>query len=334
MLKKNAAAIVTVSVFALIILGQTLAYFAVPYKYDAFADVTETGVEYTVSTNSSVSYTVLAYDNARPVSKLYIYYDEGHAVSAITHEAQLRFISDTIVELRIRGFTDVKMVNAEELFGIVSSEYVKGDAILITSGVLPSTVYQGQTDEGIFKWVNEGGALYWVGYAIGALYADGMDIKDAPPTYQQDIFGVENGILMNHVISTERSEAGEGLSRALMLSYNVVTYGLNVSAIPGALSLGFNYNSGTDVFSSISLAEYGDGVISVMGSVNDQSRTATAKLIATGVSPTSTLIGTEDGSLVRGSAAGTITWEHGENIGVQIRMGDPNTVYARTFFSA
>ncbi|MCL2607748.1 MAG: hypothetical protein FWD92_04260 [Methanomassiliicoccaceae archaeon] len=331
MLKKNAALIVTISIFAMILLGQTLAYFAVPYKYDASADITDTGVGYTVSTNSSISYTVLAYDNSRPVNVLYIYYDENYATFRITHETQQKFILNLIVELRIRGFTDVNIVNAKELSDIVSSPYVKGDAILITSGVLPSTVYQGQTNEGIFKWVSEGGSLYWAGYAIGALYADGKDIVNVP-AFQQNIFGMPDSILMRAAVSTERS--GEELSKALMLSYNNVTYGLNVSKIPGALSLGFEFENERGVFSSISLVEYGDGMISVMGRTNTESSTAVAQMIATGVSPTSSLIGMDGGSLVRGTDAGTISWTDGENIvGVQIRMGDPTVVYARTFFS-
>jgi hypothetical protein len=168
MLRKHAALIVTVLIFVAIVAGQALAYYAVPYRYDASAagGPGSNDLTYTVSTNSAVDYTVAVFDNARPADKLYVYYDEGHAVYGTTHASQKYFISQTLAELRIRGFTNTETVNAEQLVDIVSA-YRPGDAVLMTSGVLPAAVYS-DSNNGIFDWVAAGGTLYWTGYAIGA----------------------------------------------------------------------------------------------------------------------------------------------------------------------
>jgi len=330
MLKKNAALIVTVLIFAVILAGQTLSYYAVPYRYSACADVTAAydGIDYSVSTNSSVTYTILAYDNARPAEKLYIYYDESYAVFGTTHRIQEEYISQLTVELRIRGYTDTETVNAARLSEIVSSGYNAGDAILITSGVLPADVYDGDTNLAIFDWVSSGGSLYWAGYAIGAKYADGKDLADVP-SYQMNIFGEDDRILTEQMRSGERSD--NELSKALAISYTGVTYGMSITS--GTLSLGFECEYNGKVYSSASLTGHGSGMICVMGLVDDPTRAAMAQVISSGVSPSSGLIGTDSGTMVRSSVSGTISWDGVRtDVAVQVRMGDPNTVYARTFF--
>jgi len=334
MIKKNTALIVTVLIFSMILIGQALAYWAVPYKYGADAEIDADGVEYSVSSNSSVNYTVLAYDEARPVGKLYVYYDESYAVQGTTHKEQKAFNSQMVAELRIRGFTDTEVINADKLSDIVSS-YKAGDAILITSGVLPKDVYDGDTNFKIFDWVNDGGSLYWMGYAIGAKYADGKTLMDAPADHQQKIFGVAAGvdcILMENERPTKASD--NELREALMLTHAGIMYGMNVTAT-GALSLGFEFESvSDDIYSSISLFESGDGMICVMGRINDNPvRMSMAQVIASGVSPSSELIGIDSGSLIRGGCAtGTISWSTPKtDVAVMITMGSPNIVYARTF---
>jgi hypothetical protein len=334
MIRKNAALIVTVLIFSMVLIGQALTYYAVPYKYDAAALITDDGVDYEVSSNSSVSYRILAYDDARPVGKLYIYYDENYAVHGTTHKEQRAIISSMIAELKIRGVTDTELVNAAELYEKISI-YKDGDAALIMSGALPVNVYDGDTNLKIFDWVNAGGSLYWMGDAIGAKYADGKTLTDAPADHQQKIFGVAAGV---DCILTEYQPlvkwSGNELSEALALTYAGVVYGMNVTAL-GALSLGFEYVSGSgDVYGSVSMVESGDGMICVVGRFDSSSAlTSMAQLIATGVSPSSELIGSASGSFIRGgSATGTLSWDASKtDVAVQIRMGEPFTVYARTF---
>ncbi|MCL2712197.1 MAG: hypothetical protein FWD37_02825 [Methanomassiliicoccaceae archaeon] len=331
MFKVNAAVIVTALIFGTIILGQSLIYLSVPNNYGADAEIKAGEAEYSVSTDSSIRYTALAFDNARPVNTLYVYYDESYAVFGITHAQQNRFISQTIAELKIRSFTDTKIVNAAELADIVKGPYEPGDAILMTSGVLPDTVYQNATVD-IFKWVTAGGSLYWAGYAIGEKVAEkGKEPKNVS-NYQTAIFGKENVILMDQKISSQRSSNtnAKALGEALAISNNAVAYGLKVSgsgALTGVLSIGYEYNG----YASLALVGKGSGMICVTGSLE---RTSLAQVISSGVSEKSKLLDSENGSLVRGAATGTLDWgASGGKIAVQIRMGTPNIVYARTFFS-
>lgn len=333
MLKINAALVVTILVFAGIVAGQTLTYFAVPNSYSANAGIQGSDIVYEVSTNSSVNYTVLAYDNAKEADRLFIYYDESYAVRGITHKDQKKFISQTISELKIRNFRGTtETVNAERLGEIVGSPYVPGDAVLMTSGVLPDTVYDNGTVD-IFDWVKDGGSLYWIGQNVGAEVAAGKTVSDVPG-YQTVIFGAE---CINPSEKTQRAtvRSDDPLSKALMIDHDDVRYGLDVN-MSNALSLGFEYEYEGKAYGSAVLAGIGGngGMICVLGgSPNDTLRTSLAQIISSGVSNASELIESVNGSLVRNKATGTLDVSAGTGeIGVHIRMGSPNLVYARTLF--
>ena len=326
--KRNVVIFIAILIFGAIVFGQALAYFAVPYKYEASVVVTDHGeIEYTVSTNSAVEYTVLAYSNAEKVERLFIYYDESYAVHGVTHSHQNNFIRQTIAELAVRGFKNVSIVNAAELSDILD-EFTEGDAVLVTSGLLPDTVYSAGNNK-IFEWVGSGGILYWIGYAIGAMSASGND-KSTLIGYQTNIFGDDNSVLMQPARSAERSQ--DPLGSALTLNNNNAVYGLRTAGedpIPNSRSLGFEHEE----YSSVSLVESGHGMICVIGgSLGATERASVSQLISSGVTVSSELLWTISGSVVRDTVTGT-TEVTGSAVGVHVRMGEPNTVYARTFFS-
>jgi hypothetical protein len=329
---KNVAILVTVLMFTAVVIGQALTYYAMPNRYDASADASGSDVTYTVSTNSSVTYTVLAYDDAKEIERLFIYYDEGYAAYGVTHAGLDRFIRQTIAELGVRGFTsEISIVNAVELRDALDDRK-DGDAVLVTSGVLPVTVYS-DTENKMFKWVEDGGSLYWIGYAIGALYADGKDLFDAASSYQSDIFGADDCILMDAATSTARS--ADPLSAGLLLNNNNLIYGLNVDAVNDdagvlvARSLGFEHEG----YSSVSLFEKGNGLICVLGGMpGGEERISVTQLISSGVTFLSDLIDSTGGSIVRNTITGTMDISGHSDVGVHIRMGEPSAVYARTFF--
>jgi hypothetical protein len=317
--------------FAAMFVGQTLTYFAVPNRFDISVDASGPEITYTISTNSAVEYTALAYDNAGEVERLFIYYDEGYAVYDATHEEQNRFIRQVIAELSTRGFAgEITIVNAEELSGALDAEFRKGEAVLMTSGVLPATVYS-DVENKIFEWVRKGGNLYWMGYAIGAMYADGSDLAEVS-SYQERIFGTYDCIMMGSEMSIERS--ADPLSSGLMLNNNNLIHGLNAYAINNAglaaRSLGFGNSDG---YGSVSLVEIGDGMVCVLGgSLGSAERASVSQLISSGITVSSNIIGdVVNGSIVRNTVTGTIGAAD-PGIGVHIRMGEPNTVHARTFF--
>jgi len=342
MIKNKAAVLVTVLIFSVIILGQ-IATYAVTPRYEASVTGSDEGLVYTVNTNGATEYTVLAFDNARPVDKLYIYYDERYAVHRTTHSSQQMAISHTIAELRIRGFTNTETVDARGLEHIISDEYEPASggevfAILMTSGVFPDTVYS-DVKKDIFDWVDGGGSLYWFGATIGEKFAVGHTLKEASPSYQADIFGVSDCIMTEHMNNLRRSP--DPLSEALKTDHSDATFGLNVDALRNiglnVRSIGFEHSSAGGTYGSVALVEKGMGMICVMGWSSDALKSSMAQVISSGVSERSTLlVGPVHGSLVRSSATGTIDpWENDPgavNVAVHIRMGEPYVVYARTFF--
>jgi len=330
-MSKNKILMLTAVLFAVMLAGQALTYFAMPNRYDASADISGPDVTYTISTNSAVTYTVLVYDNAKGTERLFIYYDESYAVYGATHAWQDRFIRQTIAELGTRGFAgEIVIVNAAELSDALD-DLKDGDAVLMTSGALPATVYS-DVENKMFDWVENGGKLYWMGYAIGALYADGKDLFDAAPSYQADIFGADDCILTDAVKSTTRS--ADPLSAGLMLNNNDMIYSLNADAVNDAgvltaRALGFEHEG----YSSVSLVEKGDGMICIVGgSIGSEGRSSVSQLISSGVTTSSSFIDGVSGSIVRNTVTGTADVSGHTDIGVHIRMGEPNIVYARTFF--
>jgi len=330
-MSKNKALMLAAVLFAAVFIGQAFTYYAVPNRYDASAEFSGPAVNYTVSTNSAVEYTVSVYSDASEVKRLFIYYDESYAVYGTTHAGQDRFIRQMISELSVRGFTGVFVVNATELSDTLDASAGTGDAVLMTSGVMPDTVYS-ETESKMFDWVETGGNLYWIGYAIGAKYAVGGDLKDVP-AYQEDIFGADGCILMDSVRSTERS--ADPLSSGLMLNNNNLMYSLNTDAIAAgdlglkARSLGFEQNG----YGSVSLVEIGSGMICVLGGHHGSAeRSSAAQLISSGITVSSELIGIAGGPIVRNTISGTMDIVGYTDVGVHIRMGEPNTVYARSFF--
>jgi hypothetical protein len=322
--------------FAVMFIGQALTYFAVPNRYDASAELSGSEITYTISTNSAVTYTVLVYDNAKETERLFIYYDESYAVQGVTHAWQDRFIRQTISELSARGFTgEIDIVNADELSVALAGSAGEGDAVLMTSGVLPATVYS-DTENKMFDWVDAGGSLYWMGYAIGAMYAVGNELRDALPTYRTDIFGADDCILLDQMRSAERSAdpQNSALSSGLMLNNNNLQFGLNAdeinsAGVHAARSLGFEHEG----YNSVVLVERGDGMICVLGgSLGSAERVSVSQLISSGITASSLLIDSAGGSIVRNTVTGTVDVTGGSDIGIHIRMGSPNIVYARTFF--
>jgi hypothetical protein len=325
-MRKNTVLILTAALFAAILIGQALTYFAVPNRYDAHAEFSGSEVTYTISTNSAVEYTVLVYDNAQEVERLFIYYDESYAVYGVTHDWQNRFIRQTVAELAVRGITDVTIVNAKGLSDALDAN--PHGAVLMTSGILPDTVYT-DTNNRMFEWVDGGGTLYWIGHAIGERYASGTQISSVAG-YQMAIFGVDDCIMMSSERSVVRSD--DPLGSGLMLNNNDVRFGLNVDKLKAtgsdARSLGFEYEG----YSSVSLVNKGGGMICVIGGgLSKTERVSIAQLISSGVTVSSELIDTVSGPIIRNTVTGTIE-ATGSDIGVHIRMGQPNIVYAKTFF--
>ncbi|MCL1905210.1 MAG: hypothetical protein FWG19_03715, partial [Methanomassiliicoccaceae archaeon] len=226
----------------------------------------------------------------------------------------------------------METVNAGKLGDIVTAPYVPGDAVLMTSGVLPDTAYDNGAP-GIFEWVGDGGSLYWIGHNIGEKVASGKAVRDVPG-YQINIFGTER---INPSEDAQRAtvRSGDPLSRALMTDHDNVRYGLDVGT-PNTLSLGFEQEYGGKTYGSVTLVGIGGngGMICVLGGwPGGTARTSISQIISSGVSNTSGLIESVNGSLVRGGAAGTLDVSAGTGtVGVQIRMGSPNIVYAGTFF--
>jgi len=67
------------------------------------------------------------------------------------------------------------------------------------------------------------------------------------------------------------------------------------------------------------------------GSLGSAERVSLSQLISSGVTVSSELIDMAGGPIVRDTVTGTIG-AAGPDTGVHIRMGEPNIVYARTFF--
>ena len=169
-----------VIILAIIVIGEAVVYTSDYTDYSAEVSFSGGDLTYSVSADGSKEYDVVIMDNGSygNVSKLYLYYDTSYPTDykeatvpvGAKELDQEYYLEQMVYLLEYRNFHNVEYVDAEGLRDVMESS-PEGVGILMTSGVLPDTVYTGSEDDPIFKWIQSGGSLYWVGNLIGQSYA-------------------------------------------------------------------------------------------------------------------------------------------------------------------
>jgi hypothetical protein len=302
-------------------------------------------INYSITSGASNEYDVVISENGgfAPIDTLYIYYDEKY-VSNVEDVwqpigakplTQSYYISELKYQLENRGFTErssksIKTLDAEELEKTLSGDLDStsfGKGLVIISGALPHTVYSGDPDDLVLRWISDGGTLYWAGNLLGAWYSTTDDL--VPVDGYQDLFFGADCLNVSDIDKAASDITENDYRYALSLMNNRVKYGVNTSLIDGALGIGYTENE----YSSIAFVKHGNGMISVIaGDYSNYQRTDLAQIISSGLCYSSTIIGSDGGKVTREKIEGTISVEGHTNISVYIYLGGYYTVRGANMF--
>lgn len=306
---KKILAIAAVAI-AVILIGEVyLCTFNAGNTYSADSSLSPGKMSYSVHSGISNTYDVVMSDNGdfRTATEFYLYYDSGYGskLNDVTQPIgakkldQEYYVSQLIHQLKNRG-VEVTKLNASELGGRLAGDITAGNCVkglIVLSGALPDTVYQGNSTDRIFQWIDAGGSLYWAGNLLGAYYSTQSGVSTVAGDYQNMFFGVSD------CMTAEKDRAYDDITSndyryALSLMNNSVKYSLKQGMVSDSLSIGYQQ----DGYSSIVLAKHGSGMICVVGGdySNDQ-RADLAQVIASHVCYKSTILAHASGTVTRGT---------------------------------
>lgn len=300
---------VTVILFVGILAGEWYTYGA-DHNRSADAEWSTGSVSFTVTSPGSDEYRAVLMDagNSTPVEKLYIYvdpdYDRYYSQTYSLSIDGAHYAEQIEIALKERGFDAVTTVGPEELSQIIA-EPSAGMGVLVLSYSLPSAVYSGNAFDPLFSWINAGGYLYWVASEVGKYFTDSNGLHVV--ANNQELFFGKNGVLnvgTGYKESYSEDIAPGGFTEALCLRNGNTTFGLNTEGLTG-IQAGTIMNG----FASVSIVEHGSGAIGVFGgSLLISELDNLAQVIASGLTPYSTIISVAQGKVVRGTETDTMTF--------------------------
>lgn len=199
---------------------------------------------------------------------IYIYYDEKYPSSFSSDFAEVGLIDHLGFLLESNHYQgEITIVNATELKKVLQNN--PQSIVIMTSGVLPDTVYGNETNL-VTPWLDQGGIMFWVGDEFGAYsghfeqpvkWYQGLDTQVG----QQRIL---NFTLIQGPTSPTNSYANisSTLSTELGLNYVDVTYGPTIGVIlqHGGLVLGKIWE-GQSERTSIGAVRVGNGWLIIFG---------------------------------------------------------------------
>ena len=322
--------VISVAIIAMILIGEVVVYSSDYTDYSSNVSMDGSTLRYEISAEGSKIYDMVISDNVDLNDSVYIYFDENYgskvedvrvAVGA-KELTQEYYISQLIAVLEYRHVS-AEIVNAEQLGSIMNDP---DSSLVCLSGALPNTVYSGNIDDPIFDWLDLGGRLYWAGNLLGAYIGIDNDVIDAPSNYQDLFFGTT--CLNDRNVDDALEEcASNGYTSALSLVNNKVRYGVDSTAILSKDSLPMGFIK--DGYSSVTLVEFGNGMICVLGGdYSNNQRNDLAQIIASGLTPQSTIIAQIEGTVTRGTITGE-TVVNGTALGAYVYLGGYYPVFAK-----
>jgi len=301
--------ILFVIIVAIVLAGEAYVYtIDTDSRYSSDMELESTGLRYSVTSGGSEPYSVLLIDNGsfEMNDGYYMYYDTEYPITmswtggATAYE---NYTAQVIKTLNNRGVKNIILLNASELLEMMQDPLNTNSALIVLSGVLPDTVYKGNSGDEIFTWLNNGGRLYWAGGLLGAHYATSTEIKNAHSGYQNDFLGANSQNTKN--TSTAKSDiTTNDFRNSLSLMNNSTRYAVNTSAVTSTF-IELGYTDG--VYSSIVLAQKGDGMICILsGAFSNTQRHDLAQVVSSGICYQSSTIELAEGVVKRTTVNGEI----------------------------
>lgn len=333
-------------ILAAVLIGEVFVYTMDQGRYSSDISLNGQDLEYSLGSRGSQPYSVLVLDNGdfEPIERYYIYYDPdyGSKVEKVQVPVGAReltqdyYISQLVKMLNNRGITDITIMNAEELRDAMAADGPDSSSkgLIVLSGALPYTIYNDEekTNSLIFRWITDGGSMYWAGNLLGAYYstADG-GVLPVSFDYEYGFFGTTDCLNKGEENSQLSDIVSNGYRHSLSMMNNRVKYGV-ASSVPRSLAAG--YTDGTYV--SAAMVKLGDGMVCALaGDYSNNQRHDLAQIISSGIcfSTQPEIGGYSRGEVKRGTVTGTaeVDFKPGVYYSVYIYYGNYFPVYGKTW---
>jgi len=337
-----------------VLIGEVIVYTSSTDSFNVDAKYSDGNVHYSVSISGSQVFSVIVMeDGMQPMTELYVYYDDGYASCYETERGPLgsptvdqkSYIDQLVTALAFASELRVTILSADDLRAAMTDDVSAGNitkGLVVISGALPDTIYEGNTADLVFDWLADGGRLYWLGNLLGAYYSTPTGIDVVSGDYQAWFFGVSDclnmdtngtGFVSNDFIG---GASTDGLRYNLSLKNNRVKYAVDTTKLTNYRAVGY---SDDNTYASIVLTEYvgGNGMICVLaGDYSRNQRSDLVQVLSSGLCYSTDVIGTADGSVKHGTLTGEIDVSgpggiYPPNVTVYIYLGGYFPVYGRLF---
>ena len=308
-----------VIVIALVLAGEII---VTTDSHDDFStSVTTDGddVQITIESRRPLVYTAVSLIDSLDTPKtVSVFYDKDYMSAAESGVASTGgraldenyYVEQIDATLKVRGIDYSEIVDAKGLAEVMSKDG-RDNAVIVISGSLPDTVYDGTSDSLVLDWIGSGGRLYWIGSVLGKYIS-----------HTDSIETVESGttlFLGSECIDDTRIRGYDlidnGFRDAFYIQSNLTTFGVDTSKLPkdvDYLSMGFTDGNR----SSITVMGSGDGLVCVIGGeYTIRQRMDLAQMVASGIGPDTVIVDTAVGSV---SGTDNVTLQKGDHIYVTI----------------
>lgn len=321
-----------VALVTVVIVGQAIAYVSNPYHTEVSAWAEDDHIRYSISTNTSTVYnaTLLKSESGYDVDNVVIFEDENYR-SEYDQEYICEKNELISSELAIRNTVSSLTYDANAVRGMMEDEIVSNTyrtVLLMTTGVLPNTIYDGTDSSIILEWLRGGGILYWIGAPIGKYHAYPESEPTSVEGYGMLFFGASDGIVSENSKFAKEPSADHEISECLNFNYNSISFGIEVSALSDYKSIGYSEN-GID---SMVFVKYHEGkgmIVNIGGFISSDNAYIIAQTISAGIDYSTEVIDTASGMVKRTTVEGSMHRAITQKLRLYVYLGTPTTFYAK-----
>ncbi|HIJ00605.1 MAG: hypothetical protein PWQ88_824 [Candidatus Methanomethylophilaceae archaeon] len=206
----------------------------------------------------------------KKVEEVIIFSDISNSYPFITKKAVADFTMNMQNTMRIMGSNvNVLSVGFEDLFSVIEDvDDAKGKALIVLTGILPSTVFNG-SDGVLIDWISAGGTMLWFGSPLGNYQGGSSAINDSIK-FQLSAWGT-SGLVYNGQPGETASSPGPK-AELIGHQYNHISNGLYVAEVEtlGGVSLGWEESGIT----SLAVLPLGEGYVFVFGGEMTRGKTS------------------------------------------------------------
>lgn len=322
--------VIGVILCSVIIIGEYSVYAVDIYDYDADVASDDAGIHYSITSSGSSRFDAVLFSGSVQIKDVFIFvdgmYDEHYRYLGERGPHYIydqSYVADQLSkQLEARGVESASS-GSDGLYDYIidTLDAPGGHAILVSSYALPSSVYTGDADDLLLRWISAGGCLYWVGSEIGRYHHSDEGLVTVSDN--QTLFFGSDGCINIGDTSVAESGIENGFREALSLQNSRVSYGLKISSS----DLGIGYEQ--DGYASVAFVGYGAGDICIIaGELSIEQMADIGQIIASGVRSDTRIVEHVTGNVCRGTVTGSF---EGTGDTAYLYLGGIYTVYGRSF---